>query len=91
MKFFQERIDKEVITRLKLILDNPFKRLPYTEAVAILEESGKTWEFPVGWGLDLQSEHERYLTEQHFKCPVILFDYPRTIKPFYMAFGSGCR
>lgn len=84
MKFFQERIDKEVITRLKLILDNPFKRLPYTEAVAILEKSGKTWEFPVGWGLDLQSEHERYLTEQHFKCPVILFDYPRTIKPFYM-------
>src|SRR5262245_55145049 len=67
MKFFQDRIDKEVIARLQLILGNPFKRVPYTEAVAILEKSGKTWEFPIGWGLDLQSEHERYLTEQHFK------------------------
>jgi asparaginyl-tRNA synthetase len=52
--------------------------------VAILEKSGKSWEFPVGWGKDLQSEHERYLAEEHFKCPVILYDYPRTLKPFYM-------
>jgi asparaginyl-tRNA synthetase len=84
MKFFAERIDKEVFTRLENVLNNPFKRVPYTEAVDILLKSGKTWEFPVAWGNDLQSEHERYLTEQHFKCPVILHDYPRTLKPFYM-------
>lgn len=84
LQFFQDRIDKEAIARLKSILENPFKRLPYSEAVSILEKSGQAWEFPVGWGLDLQSEHEKYLTEQHFKRPVILYDYPRTIKPFYM-------
>ena len=84
LKFFAERIDKELFTRLENVLNNPFKRVPYTEAVEILEKSGKTWEYPVAWGNDLQSEHERYLVEQHFKCPVILFDYPRTLKPFYM-------
>ncbi|MSR53229.1 MAG: asparagine--tRNA ligase, partial [Gemmataceae bacterium] len=84
LKFFQERIDKELFTRLENVLNNPFKRVPYTEAVEILEKSGRTWEYPVAWGNDLQSEHERYLVEQHFKCPVILFDYPRTLKPFYM-------
>lgn len=84
MQFFAERVDKNVISRLEGVLQRPFLRLPYTEAVAILEKSGKTWEFPVGWGNDLQSEHERYLTEQHFQCPVILHDYPRTLKPFYM-------
>jgi len=84
MKFFAERIDKDLFTRLDNVLKNPFKRVPYTEAVDILLNAGKTWEFPVAWGNDLQSEHERYLTEQHFKCPVILYDYPRTLKPFYM-------
>jgi asparaginyl-tRNA synthetase len=84
LKFFQERIDKEVFTRLENVLNNPFKRVPYTEAVEILQKTGKTWDFPVAWGNDLQSEHERYLAEQHFKCPVILHDYPRTLKPFYM-------
>ena len=84
MKFFQERIDKELLGRLENVLDNPFKRVPYTEAVDILLKSGKTWTFPVAWGSDLQSEHERYLAEEHFKCPVILYDYPRTLKPFYM-------
>jgi asparaginyl-tRNA synthetase len=84
MKFFQERIDKEVFTRLENVLHNPFRRVPYTEAIDILTKSGQTWEFPVAWGNDLQSEHERYLTEKHFKCPVILHDYPRTLKPFYM-------
>jgi asparaginyl-tRNA synthetase len=85
MKFFQEKIDKgNLIERLESVMNAPFRRVPYTEAVAILEKSGKTWEFPVGWGKDLQSEHERYLAEQHFKCPVILYDYPRTLKPFYM-------
>jgi asparaginyl-tRNA synthetase len=84
MAFFAERVDKEVFARLDNVLKNPFKRVPYTEAVDILTKSGKTWEYPVSWGTDLQSEHERYLTEQHFKCPVILHDYPRTLKPFYM-------
>ncbi|MCX7700399.1 MAG: asparagine--tRNA ligase, partial [Gemmataceae bacterium] len=84
MAFFAERIDKELFTRLRNVLDNPFRRVPYTEAVEILERSGQSWEFPVGWGHDLQSEHERYLTEKHFRCPVILYDYPRTLKPFYM-------
>jgi asparaginyl-tRNA synthetase len=84
MKFFQERIDKDLFSRLENVLHNPFRRVPYTEAVGILEKAGQEWEFPVAWGKDLQSEHERYLTEKHFQCPVILYDYPRTIKPFYM-------
>ncbi len=84
MKFFQERIDKDVLNRLEGILDSSFLRVPYTEAIDILLKSGKTFEYPVKWGIDLQSEHERFLTEQHFKNPVILYDYPRTLKPFYM-------
>jgi asparaginyl-tRNA synthetase len=84
MKFFQERIDKGVFDRLNNVLNNPFLRVSYTEAIDILTKSGRTWEFPVAWGKDLQSEHERFLTEEHFKSPVILYDYPRTIKPFYM-------
>jgi asparaginyl-tRNA synthetase len=84
MKFFQERIDKDLLARLENVLNNPFKRVSYTEGVDILLKSGKTWEFPIAWGTDLQSEHERYLAEQHFKGPVILYDYPRTLKPFYM-------
>jgi asparaginyl-tRNA synthetase len=84
MQFFQERIDKEILTRLQGVLQSKFVRLSYTEAVDILLKSGKTWEFPVSWGTDLQAEHERFLTEQHFKGPVILHDYPKTIKPFYM-------
>jgi asparaginyl-tRNA synthetase len=84
MKFFDERIEKAIIARLEAIAGSQFQRLPYTEAVAILEKSGKTFEFPIRWGADLQAEHERYLTEEHFKKPVILYDYPRTIKPFYM-------
>ena len=84
MQFFAERVDKGVFDRLQNVLSNPFKRVPYTEAIDILLAAGKAWEYPVAWGNDLQSEHERYLTEQHFKCPVILYDYPRTLKPFYM-------
>jgi len=84
MKFFAERVEKELFARLENVLNNPFKRVPYTEAVDILMKSGQTWEYPVAWGNDLQSEHERFLTEKHFKCPVILYDYPRTLKPFYM-------
>jgi asparaginyl-tRNA synthetase len=65
-------------------LSNPFERITYTEAISILEKSGKKFEFPVKWGIDLQSEHERYLVEKHFKKPVILTNYPKDIKAFYM-------
>ena len=82
--FLNEMIDKELIERLKFVIENNFVRLTYTEGVKILEESGHKFEFPVFWGADLQSEHERYLVEEHFKCPVILTDYPREIKSFYM-------
>jgi asparaginyl-tRNA synthetase len=84
MEFFNKRIDDTVLATLSNITDNEFIRLSYTEAVEILEGAGREWEYPVEWGRDLQSEHERFLTEEHFGQPVILFDYPRTIKPFYM-------
>ncbi|HEY7308815.1 MAG TPA: asparagine--tRNA ligase [Gemmataceae bacterium] len=84
MKFFAERIDKTAISTLEGIVNSTFVRLSYTEAVDLLLKSGQSFEFPVAWGTDLQSEHERYLTEQHFKLPVILYDYPKTIKAFYM-------
>jgi asparaginyl-tRNA synthetase len=84
MDFFNLRIDKTLKETLENIIGNDFIRLPYTEAVEILEKSGHKFEYPVEWGRDLQSEHERYLTEVHFKQPVILFNYPRCIKPFYM-------
>lgn len=84
MEFFNKWVDKTVLETLNNILDHEFIRLPYTEAVELLMNSGQEFEYPVEWGHDLQSEHERYLTEQHFKQPVILFDYPRSIKPFYM-------
>jgi asparaginyl-tRNA synthetase len=70
--------------RLNFVVERPFQRIPYAEAVAILLRSGKTFEYPVEDGSNLQSEHERYLTEQHFKSPVTVFNYPRQIKPFYM-------
>ncbi|MGE4569168.1 MAG: asparagine--tRNA ligase [Bacteroidales bacterium] len=82
--FLQKMWDESLLERLRFVLDNPFERLPYTEGVRILEASGKTFEFPVSWGVDLQSEHERYLVESHFKKPVILTDYPKEIKAFYM-------
>ncbi len=84
LEFFNQRIDKTVLETLQHIHTEPFERVSYTEAIEILQQSGKSWEYPVQWGLDLQSEHERFLTEEHFKRPIILFDYPRTIKPFYM-------
>jgi asparaginyl-tRNA synthetase len=84
MALFNEHYDKTTIETLEKIVASDFRRLPYTEAVAILEKCGEKFEFPVKWGIDLQSEHERYLTEKHFQGPVILYDYPRTLKPFYM-------
>lgn len=82
--FLQEHFDKDLVERLKFVVENDFVRLPYTEGIKILEESGKKFEFPVYWGVDLASEHERYLVEEHFKRPVILTDYPKEIKAFYM-------
>ncbi|GJQ28758.1 MAG: asparagine--tRNA ligase [Phycisphaerae bacterium] len=87
MKFFDERIEKGLLTRLGEVVDKPFRHLPYTEAVKVLEGAiakGQKFEYPVKWGTDLQSEHERYLTEQHFKQPVVLMNYPKQIKAFYM-------
>ena len=84
MQFFNERIDKTVLEMLRHILDHEFKHVSYTEAVDILTSAGRDWEFPVGWGQNLQAEHERYLTEEHFKQPIVVYDYPRSIKPFYM-------
>jgi asparaginyl-tRNA synthetase len=82
--FFNEQIDKTLINTLQHVLSSQFIRLSYTEAVDLLIQSGRKFDYKVEWGIDLQSEHERYLTEEHFKSPVILYDYPKTIKPFYM-------
>ena len=84
MQFFEERIEKGLIQNLELVLNKDFKRISYSEAVEILKNSGQTFEFEVAWGKDLQSEHERYLAEKHFNGPVILYDYPKEIKAFYM-------
>ena len=84
LEFFSKFVDKELLPRLDFVLEKPFVRCSYTEAVEILNKSGKTWEHPVAWGDNLQSEHERYLTEEHFKCPVTVYNYPRAIKAFYM-------
>lgn len=84
LEFLQKMYDGELIARLRFVVDNQFERLSYTEAIGILESAGQAFEFPVKWGVDLQSEHERYLVEKHFRKPVILTDYPREIKAFYM-------
>ena len=84
LAFFNERIEPTLLESLHHIVEHDFIRVTYTDAVEILQKSGHTFEYPVEWGHDLQSEHERYLTEQHFKQPVILTDYPRAIKSFYM-------
>ena len=84
LDFLNNMIDKALLERLNFVLDNKFVRISYTEAVSILTGSGKKWEYPAGWGRDLQAEHERYLVEEHFRCPVILTDYPKDIKAFYM-------
>ena len=84
LDFLNNMIDKALLERLNFVLDNNFVRISYTEAVSILTGSGKKWEYPAGWGRDLQAEHERYLVEEHFRCPVILTDYPKDIKAFYM-------
>jgi asparaginyl-tRNA synthetase len=84
MSFFQQRVDKTVIDRINSVINNDFIRLDYTDAITILENADKTFENPVSWGVDLNSEHERYLAEEHFNGPVVLQNYPKDIKSFYM-------
>lgn len=84
IEFLQQMYDKDLVSRLNFVVENDFVRLTYGEGVRILEDSGHKFEFPVHWGTDLQSEHERYLVEEYFKKPVILTDYPKEIKAFYM-------
>jgi len=84
LELFAKFVDKELLSRLDFVLERPFQRVSYTDAVKLLAESGKTFEYPVAYGTNLQSEHERYLTEVVFKCPVTVYNYPKEIKPFYM-------
>ena len=84
LEIFNKFVDKQLIERLTFVADKPFQRVSYTEAVETLIKSGKSFEYPVIWGVNLQSEHERYLTEEHFKCPTTVYDYPKDVKPFYM-------
>ncbi len=84
MKFFAERIEKTAITRLEALLAHPFVRVDYSEAIELLLKAKKKFDYPVKWGLDLQTEHERWLTEEHFHKPVIVMNYPKEIKAFYM-------
>ncbi|UOG74677.1 asparagine--tRNA ligase [Hymenobacter tibetensis] len=91
LQFLNDQYDKELLNRLKFVVDNEFQRLTYTEAVEILKSAKQKFEFPVDWGTDLQSEHERYLVEKHFKKPVILTNYPKEIKAFYMKLDEDGR
>ena len=84
LDIFARFVDKGLLERLRFVSEKPFQRVSYTEAVEILENSGQKFDYPVSWGVNLQSEHERFLTEQHFKCPVTVYNYPKSIKPFYM-------
>jgi len=91
MAFFEKQIEPEAITRLKALVDTPFVRLDYKEAIEILEQAKVEFEYPAEWGLDLQTEHERYLTEVHFKAPVVVMNYPTEIKAFYMRLSDDKR
>lgn len=84
MELFCKFVDKELLPRLDFVLERPFQRITYSNAVELLKKSGEKFEFPIDYGLNLQSEHERWLTEKHFKCPVTVFNFPKEIKPFYM-------
>ena len=91
MAFFAERIDKEAITRLEDLVTSSFARMEYTEAIEVLQRSGRSFEFPVAWGLALQAEHERYLCEEYAKRPVVVVNYPKEIKAFYMRLNDDER
>src|SRR5438093_2007579 len=84
MELFAKFVDKELLERLDFVVDRPFQRIMYSDAVDLLKKSGEKFEFPIDYGLNLQSEHERWLTEKRFKCPVTVFNFPKEIKPFYM-------
>jgi len=84
MELFGKFVDKELLARLDFVVDRPFQRIAYAKAVELLKKGVEKFEFPVDYGLNLQSEHERWLTEKHFQCPVTVFNYPKEIKPFYM-------
>ena len=84
MLFFEKRVNNEVIQRLEKFLKSEFITVDYTDAIEILENTNKAFEFPVSWGIDLSSEHERYLAEEHFDSPVVVVNYPKDIKAFYM-------
>lgn len=89
--FFQQRIDDTVLDTLRGVAEQPFQRVSYTEAVELLTKSGEKFEYPVEWGANLQAEHERFLCEKEYKCPVIVYDYPASIKPFYMKVNEDGR
>jgi asparaginyl-tRNA synthetase len=91
LALFAKFVDKGVTERLQFVVQRPFVRVPYTEAIEILKGSSRTFEFPVEYGANLQSEHERFLTEEHFKSPVTVFNYPREIKPFYMRVNDDAK
>jgi len=91
LAFFADRIDKGCVSRLEAFVASAFERISYTDAIAALEKSGRTFEFPVRWGMDLQSEHERWLTEEHVKGPVVVMNYPKEIKAFYMRLNDDGR
>jgi asparaginyl-tRNA synthetase len=91
LKLFAKFVDKKLMHTLTMVKDSEYVRLPYTEAIEILEKSGKKFEFPVSWGMDMQTEHERHLCEDHFNKPVFVYNYPKTIKPFYMRLNDDDR
>jgi asparaginyl-tRNA synthetase len=94
MKFFAERVDKQCVTRLEKFVESSFERMTYTDAIAALEKAaagGRKFEFPVQWGIDLQTEHERYLTEEYVGRPVVVMNYPKQIKAFYMRLNDDGR
>ncbi len=91
LELFAKFVDKGLLARLDFVLDRPFQRVSYTEAVELLRAGGHRFEYPVEYGVNLQSEHERYLTEEHFKCPVTVYNYPKEIKPFYMRLNDDGR
>ncbi len=91
LAFIAERVDKTAISKLEGIIDSPFERIDYTEAVSLLQKSGHKFDFPVEWGLDLQTEHERWLTEVHIGRPVVVMNYPEQIKAFYMRLNDDGR
>jgi asparaginyl-tRNA synthetase len=88
LDFFQKHYKSDLISVLEHVANTDFKRITYTEAVEILQKTSKKFDFPVSWGMDLQTEHERYICEEHFKAPVIVTDYPKEIKAFYMKLNA---